>query len=320
MTVDAARAEAVLARHWRGLADETIERSVVGVNRAVFRCGGHWLTAAPTRAAARLERESRLYAALQGQPSARGWEIVVPRPVPAVDGAAVVVDGDIAWRVVTHVPGAAPSPEHFACYPSVGEAVRALHEVLSRVPHDLAVYDRPLAAALDAVADGWRSLAAGELPEAWPGERDDDLLAAAHGALARIGEGVTRAVSRDRQLVHDDVYFPNLLLDLDRRRLGILDCEFSCVDGTVVDLASLAIGALCRSGDPARGLTAFEALAVAYGTPHDLDDLLATALARKVVSYWFHRAGAQRGRPLEVALLQREHLATCIDALEGALA
>ena len=320
MTVPDLESASVIARRWPVLAGSPIERAVGGVNRAVFRAGDHWLTAMPAASAGRLERETSLCADLARQPPSLGWEIRVPEPVTVVGGCLVIVEGALAWRLVSHVDGTAPSPADFAVYGGVGEAVSALHRMLTGIPVALAVFPHPLTAALAAAVDEWSASSAANVAESWPGERADEVLHAAHRALKHVADRVEVVVTRDRQLVHNDLYFPNLLIDVDAHRVGILDWEFSCVDGPIVDLASLAIAALCRSGDPDRGVVAVDEMISVYRGRYRIDDVLACALALKVVSYWFHRSRAATGVGLDVALAQRAHLPTCLRFLDGVAA
>ncbi len=310
----------VVSRHWPLLADSPIERAAHGLNRAVFRAGDHWLTAMPVASAGRLERETSLYVHLARQPPSRGWEIRVPEPIAAVGGRLVIVDCARAWRLASHVDGTAPSPGDFTVYGPVGEVVSDLHHMLTAIPEALAVFPQPLTAALATAVDEWSALQCGDLAEAWPGERTDGVLRSAFQALKHVADRVELVVARDRQLIHNDLYFPNLLVDVDAHRVGILDWEFSCVDGPIIDLASLAIAALCRSGDPDRGLVAVDEMMSAYRGSYRIDDVLACVLAVKVIAYWFHRTRSITGVGLDIALGQRAHLPTCLRFLDGAAA
>ncbi|HET8681160.1 MAG TPA: phosphotransferase [Micromonosporaceae bacterium] len=262
------------------------ERVDVGVNKATWRIGEHWLTCDFPRAAEQVGRMRTLLSRLASTP---GTGLAVPRLVPAADEPVVHAEGRV-WWLTEHVDGRQPEPASPADTAAVAVGLARLHSVLRGLPATLAVSTEDSVALFEA---GVRLAADPRLGFAADDRRTVDE------AEAAVRDRLDELRSPGTQLVHGDPSHPNLRVYDDPVRLtGALDWDHSRVDLALADVATVAQTVVFRSGS-ATPLTAVDAMLRAYlsagGVPMTLDDVLVGLVLAKFESIAHHGARYLRG-------------------------
>lgn len=301
MTADAADA---LARGWATPGELTADD--VGVNNQVWRVawpdGTAWLRRWAPEDAAWRRRELDLLERLGDALGPRA--IRIPAVVPTTRGEAWLELASGLWAVMTDVPGTAPVPSDLDAYPHLARGLAELHHVLDEleVAHPVAP-----TRILDDLADRLSDRARPSSP-------------AIERACDAVARGYARLSAEPRGLIHGDFSHPNLRY-ADGALTGALDFEFVSEDPRILDLATLALTAIVRSGarDPGPTLRAIgAAYAATAGAPVDGALLRVAVLARKLDSCWYHarRLADRQGSP-EVAARQDAQLATVLAAIDA---
>lgn len=274
------RASEVLRTHWN-LPDTPVAHHS-GIRRDLWRAGQFWLTSCPASDATRLEREQRLLLALAARLRSSAARLTIPTPQPTPDGGYVVEHGQRAWRLVTHVPGEAPSIEAVETFERLAHGAAVLHDLLRDLPTGLAVHTHAL---VDRAARcGGRVLR----PDWRPLGDDDGERALLLSADRWLGPLIPVLQQPPWQLVHGD--WNPLNVKVSDARLGILDFEDVSCDPRAVDLAQLLSTAVIWAGR----LDADQTLDLVLDTYQrhagaravSRDQVRAAAVAYWVVNYW----------------------------------
>lgn len=292
----------VLREHYR-LAD-LARADGLGVNNRTWQAGGHWLTCRPAARAGQLARETELFArinAITDSPAAP-CAVRAPQVIADRSGNRLVRRFGQNWRLTSDLGGQHPAPEDLAGYRPLAAGLANLHASLASLDAEPVWPSSILDWALRLAEVGVSALDLG-LP----------LTTGDRAALARtldmVGEYAPAFDEMPRQLIHGDVSHPNLRVDAGTGALvGVLDLEFARLDPVVLDLGTLALTALTRSG-ARRPEEMIEDMTTVYedhaGLPVDRDAVYAAMLVLKLWSYWHHGHRALRdGTSPELALSQ----------------
>lgn len=265
---------------------EAVERVNVGMNKATWRVGKHWLACDYPRAAAQVERMRTILATLTAHP---GFDLAVPRFVAGHGGYLVHSHGRV-WWLTEHVAGRQPDPDSPTDTAAVAAGLARLHTTLRDLPAS------PAASADNAVClfEAGARLARDPRLGFTPADHDalDEAIAVVRRRLDALGQAGI-------QLVHGDPSNPNLRVRDDPLRLtGALDWDHARLDLALADVATVAQTVVLRSGSAAP-LDALNAMLDAYlaagGVAMTLDDLLIGLVMAKFESIAHHGGRYLRG-------------------------
>ncbi len=228
--LDARAREVLLA--WR--LDAVPERVALGLNKATWRAGEHWLSSDFASARDQAGRLEALLGAVAGE---FGGDIEVPRFVPSADGPIVTAYGRV-WWVTRDIGGRHPDPAVPADMAAVASGLALMHRRLSRVPRTYAVSGD----TCEGLFRAGESLVRDDRLRFAP----DDLAVAREGAAvvaARL-EPIRRA---GMQVTHGDPSNPNLFVG-GEALTGAIDWDHARYDLLISDIATMAQTVLFRSG------------------------------------------------------------------------
>jgi Ser/Thr protein kinase RdoA (MazF antagonist) len=220
---------------------ERIERVTIGVNRRVWRVGEWYLTAAWPDERSLIDAELTICQSLSESPL---FSFVVPRPRASNDDVLIVELYDRIWWLTASVDGRHPDPTSPAELLSVAESLAQVHTELRNERDVEPVQRRRLV--------DWAPLACDFL------QSHPDLLSEADkGAVEDAADRVKSLagpMTQDRQLVHGDPSFPNLIVDNSSYRIvGLVDWQEAAIDSPLTDLSVLGNTIWQRSGLVNRG-------------------------------------------------------------------
>ena len=204
-----------------------------------------------------------------------------------------------------HLSGKQPDPKKLNLYPDIATGLGRLHLLLAKIPQNFYVADSNL---LSDIHCHLAALSKTEFGKA--SEKDKDISDLLRFAFGRLNRGFPDLEKLNVQLIHGDFSHPNIRITTTgpSRIVSLLDFEFCSVDPPIMDLATLALTILLRSGasDPQQiirqAISCYEE-SVQQIVSYRLVKL--AMLARKVDSYYYHRTRWERGNaPRE--LVQRQ--------------
>lgn len=242
-----------------------LERVEVGLNKATWRAGDHWLSADYPRAA---ESVRRLAVLLDRLATELGTGLALPVIVDSPHGPVVEAAGRV-WWLTCNVDGRHPDPKNFDDTIAVAGGLARLHAALRGLPGDLAVSHDTCEGLFRAGADIVNDDRLGFTP---------DDLAVARTGVAVVNDRLDALRKPGTQLTHGDPSNPNLFVsDGPTRLTGAIDWDYARNDLVLSDLATVGQTVLFRSetDTPRDDMQAMvEAYVAAGGTPLSTDEVL----------------------------------------------
>lgn len=291
--------------------DLNIEKIEVGLNKSTWKVGQEfYLSSYKKDMLVGLTNEITIYRLLNTYMRKSSVQITCPTTIKTKYFENYFDDDTCLWKLAGRVKGEMPEPSHLALYPALACGLGHLHNALREVSAEYS----PLTPSLIDDIERYVDLFKNSTRETFNLVEEYNLL---EEATELIEKKIQLIKSQEPHLIHGDFSHPNLLIH-NKLLVGVLDFEFASMDPGIMDLATLTLTLILRSGEKdIEGIIDHMIDAYNHVTDSSCDKelLFISMVMRKYDSYFYHRKSFLKGDSSEeIVIRQVMHLEALLDS------